>query len=99
MVNLWPTWQGAWQQADRHGTEAVAECLLIHKQRAEEQSETGLGVNIWMLKAHAQWHTPSNKDMPLNPSEIVHQLDSNVWDSVRRGGDSLIETVTYNMDK
>ena len=37
----------------------------------EIERECEPGVGFWYLKAYLQWHTPSNKAMHPNPSEIV----------------------------
>jgi hypothetical protein len=67
---------GAWQQAGRHGTRAVAETLhLIHKQKAEwegererEREKLDLELGFVKLEAHPQWRTSFKQVTPPNPS-------------------------------
>lgn len=67
-LSPWLSWQGIWQQAGRHGAEAVAESLLlIYKQEAERDRPVG----FCKLKVHPCDTPPSS--LLVLPKQSVYQ--------------------------
>lgn len=60
------TWQGAGWHAGRHGTGEVIENSRSQSSDSKKGGPLDLAWAFVNLKAHLQWHTSSNKAIPLN---------------------------------
>jgi hypothetical protein len=70
-VRPWPSWQGAWQQAGRHGAAAVAESLQADLQVRGRENKTEPHMGFLNLNHYPQWHSFSTKVLPPNLSQAI----------------------------
>lgn len=63
-------WRSSWELFCRQQVERKAD----RQTRGERQTQTGPDIGFWILNAHSQPRTSSNKDIPPNPFQTAHQL-------------------------